>query len=484
MKLSSLCYAVLMILALTAISFAAKDARFMTYPDVHKNVVVFTYQGDLWKTDLSGGSAIRLTSSPGTEYSARISPDGGTIAFTGTYDGSPNAYTIPIDGGEPKRISYLPAAVQTVAWTPDGKRLVVRSYYENYIGRDPNLYFVDKDGSVPVRFPIDRGRLCSFSADGTKILYQRRGDEEYNRKRYHGGQYPDIWMYDFTSNTFTAITNYVGKNAYPMWIGDAMYYVSDQTNGVSNLHKYDLKTKQITALTSYTDVDVMMAATDGEHIVFMHDGYLHQLDISSGAVRKIPVTVATDDWASRPKTINVKDYIHAMNISNDGKTVVLEARGDIFTGPPERGLLKDISNTPGSREKNPQISPDGKLVAFFSDKSGEYQLYIQPVEGGEWKQLTTTLDRMVYHLVWSPDGTKILYGNKDFAIFYIDISTKQIVKVDESNQMKNDEFYWEVSDYSWSPDSKWICYSLVQYNKNSKIFLYNLETREKHAPDG
>lgn len=467
--------------ALWTVTYAGKEARFMTYPDVHKNSVVFTYQGDLWKVDIAGGDAVRLTSSPGTEYSARISPDGASIAFTGTYDGLPNAYIMPADGGEPVRVSYLPSAVQTVAWTPDGNRVVVRSYYENYIGRDPNLYFIPKEGGAPVRFPIDRGRLCSFSQDGTKMLYQRRGDEEYNRKRYHGGQYPDIWMYDFVANRFSQVTTYVGKNAYPMWVGDAMYYVSDQTNGVSNLHKYDLRTKQIVPLTSFDDVDVMMAATDGAHIVFLHDGYLHQYDIATGKVQKITVRVATDDWASRPRTINVRDYVHSMNVSNDGRTVVLEARGDIFTGPPDHGSFRNISSTPGSREKNPQVSPDGKWVAFFSDKTGEYQMYIQPTEGGEWKQLTTTLDRMVYHLAWSPDGTKILYGNKDFAIFYIDIATRQIVRVDESHQMKNDEFYWEVSDYSWSPDSKWICYSLVQYNKNSKIYLYNLESKEKYA---
>ncbi len=459
---------------------ALQEARFMQYPDIHNNIIVFTYQGDLWEVDVAGGIASRLTSFPGNEYSAKISPDGQWIAFTGTYDGSTNAYVMPSTGGEPKRITFLPGSVQTVAWTPDSKRVVVRSYYENYIGRDPNLYFVDRDGSSPVPFPIDRGRLCSFSPDGSKILYQRRGDEEYNRKRYHGGDYPDIWMYNFTTNAFTQITTFVGKNAYPMWVGNAMYYVSDQTNDVSNLHKLDLATKTITPVTSFSDVDVMMPSSDGTHIVFLHDGYLHLFDISAGTDKTLSVQVSTDNWATRPRVINPKDYIHWMDIANNGKSVVLEARGDVFADQPERNSMKNLSSSPGTREMYPQISPDGKSVAFFSDKSGEYELYVQPIEGGAWEQLTTVLDRTNYHLLWSPDGRKILFGNKDFSIFYVDVATKKLVKVDQSNQMKNDEFYWEVSDYNWSPDSKWICYSLVQYNRNSKIFIYNLETGKKY----
>ena len=460
--------------------FAAKEARFMQYPDVHGNTIVFTYQGDLWQVDIAGGVATRLTSFPGTEYSAKFSPDGQWIAFTGTYDGSVNAYVIPSGGGEPKRITYLPGSVQTVAWAPDSRRVVVRSYFENYIGRDPNLYFVDREGSAPLRFPIDRGRLCSFSQDGKKILYQRREDEEYNRKRYHGGEYADIWMYDFSKNVFTQMTTFVGKNAYPMWVGNVMYYVSDQTNDISNLHKLDLSTKSITPVTSFTDVDVISPSTDGTNIVFLQNGYLHIFNIASGTEKKLTIQVSSDDWTVLPRTINPKDYIHWMNVSNNMKTVVMEARGDIFVNATDRNSVKNLSRSADTREMYPQISPDGKSIAFFSDKSGEYQLYLQPVDGGEWEQLTTTLDRTNYHLLWSPDGKKILFGNKDFSIFYIDIATKKMVKVDQSNQMKNDEFYWEVSDYNWSPDSRWICYSLVQYNRNSQIFIYNLETGKKY----
>ncbi len=468
------------LLLMSGLALAHEQGRFMTDPDIHGNEIVFTYEGDLWLVSSAGGTATRLTTFPGDEYRARFSPDGKSIAFTASYDGQQSIYVMPSEGGAPKRITYNPGGAETVTWTPDGKRVVFRSFWENYIYRDPNLYFADKDGSAPERFPIDRGRDCSFNADGSKMVYVRKGLEDYYWKRYKGGWYPDIWMYDFKTNRFTPITTYVGVNAYPMWIGNDMYYVCDSTNGISNIYKRDLSTGEVTVLTHYNDVDVMTPSTDHKHIVFVHDGYLEVMDASTGDVKQISVNVPSDSWELRDRVINPKDYIHYATISNDGKDAAIEARGDVFVVPTEKGQTHNLSNTPGTREKYPQISPDGKWVAFFSDKSGEYELYMQRVDGGEWIPLTTTLDRTDYHLVWSPDGKKILFGNKNFDLFYVDVATKQLHEFASSNQLKNDEFYWQISDYTWSPDSKWIAYSFVHYNKNSVIYLYSLDQNKSY----
>lgn len=468
-------------LLVTAVSFAQQEGRFMTDPDIYGNKIVFTYEGDLWLVASDGGTAIRLTTFPGVEYRARFSPDGKQIAFTASYDGTPAIYVMPSGGGAPTRITYNPGGDETVTWTPDGKRVVFRSYWENFITRDPNLYFVDKDGSAPDRFPIDRGVDCSFSPDGNKMVYVRKGPEAYYWKRYKGGWHSDIWMYDFKSNQFTPISSYVGVNAYPMWIGNEMYFVCDSTNGISNLYKEDLSGMTITPVTSYSDVDVMTPSTDRKEIVYVHDGYLNVLDPSTGLSKQINVNIPSDRWEIRNRVINPKDYIHSFNISDDGKAIALEARGDVYMVPTEKGQPVNLSNTPGTREMYPEISPDGKWVAFFSDKTGEYELYTQKLDGGDWIPLTTSLDRTGYHLLWSPDGKKILFGNKNFDIYYIDVATKQLYKFASSDQLKNDEFYWQISDYSWSPDSKWIAYSFVNYNKNSVIYLYSLEQNKSFS---
>ncbi|MGE5315355.1 MAG: S41 family peptidase [Acidobacteriota bacterium] len=467
---------------LTSASRAAFEGRFMKNPDISGDYIVFAYEGDLWRVGTNGGLAVRLTTAPGTESYAKFSPDGKTIAFTASYDGQTAVYTMPSDGGVPERVTYNFGGAQVIGWTRDGERIIFRSMMENVVGRDPNLFFVGKSGSAPEHLPIDRGTLCSFSPDGKKMLYVRKGNEEYYWKRYKGGQYTDIWMYDFEKNAFAPVSDYVGKNAYPMWIsGDEMYFVSDRTNGITNLYKETLSSKKIEQVTQYADVDVMWPSTDGRRIVFIRDGYVHVMDLSSGAVKKIDVSIPTDKWQLRTRTINAREYIHAAQPGNDGRSVVVEARGDIFTLETGKASAENCTKSAGTREMYPQLSPDGKWIAFFSDKTGEYQLYLRRKDGGEWTPLTKELKNTNYHLVWSPDGKKILFGNREFAIFVLDVDSKKLTKIDQSNRLKNDEFYWEISDYNWSPDSRWVCYSLVQENRNSQIFVYNTETGKRSA---
>jgi tricorn protease len=374
-----------------------------------------------------------------------------------------------------------------VAWTPDGTRVVFRADTEMFIHRDPNLYAVGLDGTVPERLPIDRGTLCSFSAAGDQMFFTRKGNEEYQWKRYKGGQHTDIWHYDFKSRRFTPVSDYVGKNAYPMWIGDALYFVSDREGGIANIYRQDIKNKTIARVTRHEKFDVMMPETDGERVVYVQDGRLNILDVKSGSSQPLALELPSDRWRLRDRWVDARDTIQGMDVGNDGQTVLLEARGDVFLLPTGKGqapssrggAVRNLTQTPGSREIHPRLSPDGRRLAFFSDRSGEYQLYVRPVAGGDWIQLTQTLDRAVYRLAWSPDGSKILFGNKDLAVFYCDVASKTLTKIDEVRQLKNDEFTWEIDDYSWSPDSLWVCYTMVARNRNSQVFLYNLEEKKK-----
>ncbi len=471
----------LAILVIAAAAVAADEGRFFTYPTISGDRIAFTYESDLWAAPAKGGVATRLTTFPGTESFAKFSPDGRWLAFTATYDGAPAVYLMPAEGGAPVRLTHNPGGAQVVAWTPDGSEIVFRSSFENVVGRDPNLFSVGVKGGAPVRLPLDRGVLVSFIPERHQFLFCRRGNEEYYWKRYKGGQYQDIWLYDAVAKTYTPVTDYVGKNSYPMWAGGVMYFVSDRGNGISNLYAQKLGTNDAAPVTKYDDFDVMFPHTDGRSIVYVQDGRLHVLDVASGADTRISVKVPSDRWALRDRVINPKDYIQTAGVGDGGQAVVLAARGDVFRVPTGRGPAENLSMTPGTREMYPALSPDGKTVAFFSDRSGDYQLYTQPAAGGDWTQITTGLDRTVYKLLWSPDGRKILFGNKDYAIFWVDLATKKLVKADSSNQMKNDEFTWEIADYVWSPDSRWIAYSFVQANRNSRIFLYDIETGKKVA---
>jgi tricorn protease len=453
----------------------AKEGRFFSYPDVYKDKIVFSFEGDIWTVSTKGGTAVRLTSFPGTEVFPKFSPDGKLIAFTGSYEGNAG-YVIPANGGVPKRITYNPKGANILGFTPDGKKVCFSSFLENFIYRDPNLFSVNVNGGEFEKFPTDRGVSVSFNNDGTKLLYVRKGRQEYQWKRYKGGQHTEIWLYDYKTNKFGKVTSYVGKNAYPMWIKDKMVFVSDRDNGVANLYLMDLSTKKTEKLTDFSDYDVMFAETDGEQIVFVQDGYIKLYNTKTKQTQTVHIDIPSDRWRVRNRVINPKKYIHTFDVGNEGETVVVEARGDIFTINKKTKETKNITNTPGIRERYPVLSPNGGKIAFFSDKSGEYQLYTINTDGTELKQLTNDLNRTVYHVKWSPDGKKLLFGNKDFSIFYFDMEQNKLIKVDSWNQLKNDEFFWEISDYDWSPDSNWIAYSTVAYNKNSVVKLYSLKT--------
>jgi len=469
--------ALLPVLLAAAAVAAAGEARFMTQPDVRGDRIVFAWEGDLYATGLEGGTAIRLTGHPFGELAPKISPDGRWIAYSTFQDGVFDVWAMPSEGGAPTRLTWPPLGGQVVAWTPDSRRVVFRSRWGvPPAARDQKLYQVGLDASMPERLPLDRAQSISYSPDGSKALYVRKGNEDYYWKRYKGGQYPDIWMADFAAKSFEPVTDYVGRNSYPMWVGDTMFFGSDRSpDGITNLWAQDLKAGTARQVTRHTDFDVMSPSTDGRRIVYVQGGHLHVLDPATSTSREVPVRIPSDDWRLQERWINPAEYVHFVDVGGDGKAVVVAARGDVFhlALTDKETMPRNLTGTPGVREDTPRLSPDGKQVAYFADATGEYQLYVRDVTTSDATQVTTDLDRKVYHPRWSPDGKKILFGDKDFSLFVVDLATRKQTKIDESRHLDNDEFTWEVSDYAWSPDSRWVAYSLPRENRNNAIFLYD-----------
>jgi tricorn protease len=455
------------------------EGRLLRFPDIYKGQVVFSYGGDLWLVSSAGGTARRITTSRGLELFPKFSPDGKWIAFTGQYDGNFNVYVIPSQGGQPKQLTFLPDVTEVpermgpnnevIAWTPDSKRIVFlsrRNTYNAWFGR---LFTVSVGGGLPEQLPIDKGGLLSFSPDGTKMAYNRIFRNFRARKRYRGGMAQDIWIYDFKANHIEQVTHYPGTDTFPMWRGDILYWVSDRgPEHRENLYWRDLRTGKTRQLTTFADFDVGWPSMGPESIVFENGGYLYVFDLKSEKTRKLDVDLPGDRDLVMRRWATADTLITDFDISPDGKRAVFTARGDVYTVPAKEGSTRNLTRTPGIREKYAAWSPDGKWIAYMSDRTGEDELYIVPQDGLS-PETRITFDGKMFRLppVWSPDSKKLAFADKDVRLWYVDIGTKKPVLIDQGH-------YGDLQGYSWSPDSQWVAYAKAGENHNPAICLYSL----------
>ena len=446
--------------------------RLLRFADISKDKVVFVYAGDLWIAAREGGAARRLTSHVGDELYPKFSPDGKWIAFTGEYDGNPDVYVIPAEGGEPKRLTFHPSNDIVLGWTPDGKNILFRS---DRISAPPfrttRLFLVSPQGGAARSLPVPRGELTSFSPDGNKIAYLETSQESRTWKRYRGGWSLPIAIYDLKKNTYEELPKTAGMDLFPMWHGNSIYFISDR-DGVMNLFNYDLTTKQTKKLTDYKEYDIKWPSLGPDAIVYENGGLLYEYNLANGKTRNIPIEVRAEDIEARLEFKSAAQNIETFSISPSGVRAIVAARGNIFTVPTEHGSIRNLTTDNSSvHELSPAWSPDGKSVAYLSDKTGEYEIYVRPQMGGQETRITTDGGIYRYGPVWSPDNKKLLYWDKAHQLWYVDIGDKKPVLVDKGD-------YGDLADGGWSPDSHWIAYSKTHGSGSNDVFLYALDTKK------
>jgi tricorn protease len=457
------------------------EGRLMRFPDISGDQIVFSYAGDLWLVSRQGGTARRITTHPGLELFPKFSPDGSKIAFTGQYDGNFNVYVMPSQGGDPRQLTFNPGGGalnermgihnEVLTWFPDGKRIVYlsrRDTYNDWFGRP---FVINVDGGLTERLPIDKGGLMSFSPDGERMAYNRIFRNFRTWKRYTGGMAQDIWIYNFKSNQIEQMPHTEWTDTSPMWHEDTIYFTSDRgSEHRLNLYSYSLRTKEIRQLTHFTDFDVLWPSLGSDAIVFQYAGYLYVFDLKTEQGQKLTIYLPGDEPLARKHWANVARLITSFDISPDGKRALLSARGEVFTVPAKEGSIRNLTHTPGIRERDAAWSPDGRWVAYMSDRTGEDELYIAPQDGMGPEQRITSGGNM-YRLAptWSPDSTKLLYADKDCKLYYVDIKDKKPVLIDQNR-------YADLGEYVWSPDSKWVAYGKNAANHNEWLSFYSLET--------
>ncbi len=466
-------------------TIAQKEARVLRFPAIHGNQLAFSYAGDIYTVDINGGLARKLTSHIGYEMFPKFSPDGKFIAFTGQYDGNTEVYLIPSKGGVPVRLTFTATLGRddigdrmgpnniVMEWTPDGKYITYRSRKQSFNSFKGQLFNVPVDGGLSTEVPLSTGGFCSYSPDGKKIAFNRVFREFRTWKYYKGGMADDIRIFDMKSGEISLITNNESQDVFPMWIGNEIFFLSDRDRRM-NLFLYNIQTKQTKKLTDFADFDIKFPSHSEDLIVFENGGYIYKYDIHTRRAEKINISVADDELYARSEIKDVSKDIRSADLSPNGERIIFAARGEVFSLPVKNGITYNFTQTPGVHERNVSWSPDGKSIAFISDKSGEFEIYIQKQDRAEpARQLTKGADTYIYDFKWSPDSKKMLFHDRKLRLRSVDIETGKISPVDEGK-------YNLISNYDWSPDSKWIVYSYSTDNSFNIIRLFNSETREKY----
>ncbi|MDX1630762.1 MAG: PDZ domain-containing protein [Thermoanaerobaculia bacterium] len=461
------------------------EARLLRYPAIHGNFVVFVYGGDLWRAPTDGGRAWRLTSHPGVELTPKISPDGSLVAYSAEYSGTRQVHVIPSGGGEARQLTFY-NDVGTMpprggfdywiqGWSPEGE-ILVRMNRTPWGPRPGRYFLVDPDGGLERPLPIEVGGSASFGPDGSRLAYTYYDREFRTWKRYQGGRNQDIWTFDLEAMQSERRTDFPGSDNFPMWHRDTIYFTSDRDHTL-NLFALDLETDELRQVTDFDEYDVLWPSLGPEAIVFMNGGWLYRLELDTEEVAKIPVTLGNDLPHTVPHWEEVDDNIAAANLSPGGERAIFEARGDLFTVPAEHGATRNLTDTQGVRESAPSWSPDGRWIAYWSDTTGEMELYLRPqtekgVGTSEPRQLTRGGSMWRYPALWSPDGEKLAFADSAARLQILEVDSGEITLVDTGDE-------GDLDTYRWSPDSRWLAYERSHPETElPSLALYSLEEDE------
>ncbi|MGH8280370.1 MAG: S41 family peptidase, partial [Gammaproteobacteria bacterium] len=479
-KLPVLLISLLLVTAFSAAGQAAGDPLLLLRePTMSKTQIVFEYGGELWEMPRAGGQAHVLASGMDLEAGPIFSPDGSMVAFSGTYDHNTDVYVVPATGGQPVRLTYHPGPDVAVGWTPDGKSVLFRSHRYSYSDPD-QLYTVSVNGSFPAELPLAMAETGSYSPDGSHIAYVPNSQWEPFWQGYKGGQYTQIWISKLSDSSTVRIPAEGSDEDDPMWVGNTVYFLSTRDGPIS-LYGYNTTDRKITKLIDNRGFDITSASAGPGGIVYSQFGQLHIYDFATGKTHAVPVTLNGDLPQRRPYFQDVAKELSNPGISPHGVRAVFQAHGDILTVPAKHGSAINVTHSPGAMDRDPAWSPDGKSIAYFSDRDGEYDLYIRPQSGAAARKITLGQeDAYYYELTWSPNSKNLVFSDQKDNLWLVKLDAANPRPVKIATDGFNINFGNTGFNPSWAPDSRWLTFTESLPNYMRAIFIYSLADGQTH----
>ena len=449
----------------------------MRYPNISPDgeQIAFAYKGDIYTVSAKGGQAKQITTGQSYESQPIWSNDSKTIAFVSDRFGGMDIFTVPATGGQAKRITTHSGTETPLAFSPDNKQL----YFSASI-QDPassilwaswmqEIYKVSVDGGRP--YQVVASPICSisFDTDGESFLYyDRTGGENIWRKHHVSSVARNIFYYDAKTGKHTQLTTNPGEDRDPIFTGkDKMVFLSERNGGSFNVYESSIKdTENAKALTTFKKhpVRFLSRATDGT-LCFGYQGEIYTMQ-GNGKPAKVAVNILNDK-TEQIETLKLSGA-GQFDMSDNGKQLVLVARGEVFATTDKYATTKQITRTPEA-ESGATISPDGKTIVYASERTGVWNLYKATHSADEPNFANATVieeeplfkDNKIERTspTFSPDGKEIAFIEDRQFLKVLDLKTKKVRTITDASQHHG---HSEGGfSYDWSPDGNWFAITFV-----------------------
>ncbi|MDF1696172.1 MAG: S41 family peptidase [Saprospiraceae bacterium] len=461
-------------ITLMCLPLIAQDAPlWMRYPAISPDgsTVVFSYQGDLYKTDIASGLTSTLTLHNAHDFMPVWSHDGQKIAFASDRYGNFDVFVMDASGGKATRVTYhsagdFPSDFSTnnssVIFT--SSRLDIASNQQFPSGVLPELYSVSVNGGMPNQIIGTPAENARYSKDGSMIVFHdRKGYEDSFRKHHTSSVTRDIWTFNVSTGKYTQISTFNGEDRNPLFSSDqkSIYYLSE-SSGSLNVHKTDLKGQSSEQITTFTHhpVRYLTMSNDGT-LCFSFNGEIYTKKAGADA-QKLEITLNVGDRYNEEVIKSIKGDVTHMSLSPNGKEVAFITRGEVFVSSVKEGTTRRITETP-EQERTVDFSPDGRSILYASERNGSWNLYQSTIKREEEKYFfnstlldeTTVLesDKETFQPSYSPDGKEVAFLEERTALKVVNLATKEVRSITQQDQ----SYSYSDGDqhYEWSPDSKW-----------------------------
>jgi tricorn protease len=480
--------ALLVAAALLIPAASQAQVKLLRHPTYFKGKVAFSYLGDIWTANENGSGVQRLTDNKARDVFPRYSPDGTQIAFSSNRDGNYDVFVIPAAGGKPKQLTYHTADDNVVGWSADGKRVLFSSSRAK--GAFPTvvtLFEIPVDGGVEESVPTDWGASASYSADGKKLAFMRH-PSVWSRKHYRGSYAGDLWVMDVAAKTFARISGqdgYQGNWLWPVYGDGYIYFVSDRTaneknikfggpeamKSANNIWKVPEKGGAAVQVTKHETGNLYFPSisADRKTIVYEENFGLWKLDLASGKSSEIVIDIKSDTKENDTELVTLTEA-EGFHISPSNRRAAIVSHGEVFTVATDRGEPQRVSESPW-REQDPRWSPNGKWIAFVSDRTGRQELWISDELGKNPKKLSDA-DCDKSSIVWSPDSKSLMWSGSDHKLRRVEIESgkEDAVAATDTGAISGPQF---------SPDGKWISYAKQDKLLRSHVWVKELATGQE-----